>query len=275
MTIPLRDVELALERVVAQATKHTELVMVTYPVSEAKPQVRSLASGLLLWPSIPSLLVTCNHVTRKGKVHYFGPGRLHQDRVPEGPRTHVVAPAALVAENRDFDLALLRGDISQPSPSDRIPYDITRSDIVTSSWLAERKSCAAFILGYWGARTKCASWDDGQFYVETFLYGGCGPLVQVESGELLADMSEDAIVFRNPRLPKRATPKVTNRRRNLKGISGSGLWMLLDDGPILVGIVLGTRQGRRDQHLIRATPIWRLRTWMGDLPLNGSLTSAQ
>lgn len=274
MTIPIRDVERALERVVAQATKHTELVMVTYPVSEAKSQVRSLASGLLLWPSSPSLLVTCNHVTRKGKVHYFGPGRLHQDRVPDDPRTHRVARAGLVAASRDFDLALLRGDTSQPSPSDRIPYEITRSDIVTRSWLEERKNCAAFILGYWGARTKCFAWEDGQFYVETFLYGGCGPLVQVESGELLADMPEDTIVFRSPRLPKRATPKVTNRRRNLKGISGSGLWMLLDDGPILVGVVLGARRGRHDQHLIRAAPIWQLRTWMAELSLNGSLTSA-
>lgn len=274
MMIPLRDVELALERVVTQATKHTELVMATYPVSEAKSQVRSLASGLLLWPSSPGLLVTCNHVTRKGKVHYFGPGRLRQDRAPEDPRTHLVAPAALVAANRDFDLALLRGDASQPSPSDRIPYDITRSDIVTISWLADRKNCAAFILGYWGTRTKCGFWEDGQSYVETFLYGGCGPLVQVESGELLADMSENSIIFRNPRLPKRTTPKVTNRRRNLKGISGSGLWMLLDDGPILVGVVLGARPGRRDQHLIRATPVWQLRTWMAELSLTGSLTPA-
>jgi hypothetical protein len=50
--------------------------------------------------------------------------------------------------------------------------------------------------------------------------------------------------------------------RDLEGISGSGLWMILDGKVCLVGIVLGREDAPRDKHLIRVTPVWILRDWL-------------
>lgn len=263
MTFTKDDVKEALLKVVSQAQQHTELVLTTQPVSSEKSSLRSLGSGILLERG---LMVTCNHVTRKGSVHYFGAGRLDRDRAPDDPWKHAVRPATLEAVHRAGDLALLRADPSWPAVSPRIAYDIHRSNIVTEQWLLQRRGSAAFIMGYWGKRTSCIPYNDGQLYVEAFLYASCGPLINVGLTELIADMAEAEILIKSDRFPKGRGPRTTRGRRNLGGISGSGLWMLLDDGPILVGIVLGARRGRRDEHLIRVTPVWCLQTWMAELP---------
>jgi len=164
--------------------------------------------------------------------------------------------------NKTNDLALLRyGEGHSP----KVAYDLSRSDVITEEFLAAEIGTASFILGVWGEETRAFPYPDGLLYLEDPLYSCVGPLVEVGPRAIVADMAEKEILLRTQKLPRLANVVATGGRRDLSGISGSGLWMLRQARPVLVGIVLGPNEGEPDQHLIRATPAWVLREWINEL----------
>ncbi len=267
MGISRDDAVMALQRVTAQALLNTDLVIAAVPTATDKLELRSSGSAVLLEARKGFLAVTCDHVVSKGTVHYSGPGRLDRPKAPDKPNEHTVGPAELVATNVAADLALLRTDASAYLPG-KVPYDLSKSDFVTEQLLQKQVGTAAFILGYWGEMSRAFAYPDGLFYLEAPLYAAIGPLSESSSEELIADMAEKDVLFRNDKVfPQIAQHVPTGGKRDLSGISGSGLWMMDKTGPVLVGIVLGSRPGSSEQHLIRAAPVWVLREWMSSLSL--------
>lgn len=238
------------------------------PAANKKLELRSIGSGVLIKKGEHNLIVTCEHVINKGQERYCGAGRLERPSVPDNPKQHAVGPAKLVATNVGADLALLKNGSISYSGSQKTYYDLNRSNFVSENHMQSQLGTASFILGYWGEMGRAYAYEDGLFYLEAPLYSAIGPLCKVNVNELLANIAEKEVLFKNVKdFPQIAPHVPSGGARDLSGISGSGLWMMTQGRPVLVGIVLGRSHGTADQHLIRVTPIWVLRDWMNSLSL--------
>jgi hypothetical protein len=268
MKISRQSAKETLERTSRHALKHTEIVLVSKPSANGTLHLSGWGSGILVRQRHSNLLVTCHHVTSYGSVHHYGASRLEEPRIPRDPGKHAVNPALLIASNPSSDLAILQASEPISSVPPKSYYDLSRSDFVTEEMLTKNIGTAAVICGpsLQGAERH----ESG--YFEAPIYSALGPLTDVRHGQLVADMAEADFLFKDsdlfPQL-KEMTP--SGGPRNLKGISGSGLWLLDNDDPVLAGIVLGPNPGASDTHLIRITPIWSLREWMSALYAEGTL----
>lgn len=262
MSIDSREARAALSLVEAQCSKCTDIVLVAKEVTPHTLAQTALGSAVCLEVDGQTVLVTCNHVVAKGEYHYCGPKRLGKPMMDA--ESNGVARSPVLYRSTQLDLAVLRYG---RGAEEKDPWPLEHANDVDYAFLEPQIGTAAFILGVWGEQTRAASYPDGQLYIEAPRYAGIGPLRTVTELELVGDFAEVEILSRSPELERLADIQPTGGVRNLKGISGSGLWMILDGEPLLVGIVHGPNDGRVDEHLIRATPVWVLRDWLAALPL--------
>lgn len=268
MSVTRDEAAAALQAVSQRVQPHTDVVVVTSDVPGGRLRVDAVGSGLHLDTELGRLLVTCDHVVNKGAIRHFGPGRLAEPRFPDDFEPMRVPPADLVATNAEADLALLRG--GHPLAEGKCAYPLEQSSGITAAHLSTQIGTASFILGFWGDKVRAHAYPDGVFYLEAPLYSGVGPLVEVHAETIVADMAEKDIFFLNTQSFEHLNgTAATGGRRDLSGISGSGLWMLDAGSAVLVGIVLGANPGSADEHLLRVAPVWVLRNWVKRLAVVG------
>ncbi len=251
--IPEGEALLALQLVSGTAAVHTDVLMYGAPGSGNV----GLASCLHVRRGGRDLVVTCHHVAATAPACFTTPRRLVKDMVEEGDRRKV-QQLTMITSSKELDLALFEGATLDLAAAGRSRYDLTKS-----AWFTERRltpdGTAGFIYGLWGEKASVCSYPDGLVYVNAPIYSGVGPIVGVEERLLVVDVAEIKFLYLSDRF-KKETP--TGGVRELHGISGSGLWMILDHQVCLAGVVLGRKPKRDGEHLIRVTPAWALVTWL-------------
>lgn len=254
MSVSQSEATKMLEYVAEEVMSYTDIVFSATELSKTRLSIEGFGSALSLHYQGERLTVTCEHVTSRGNLVYGGPEWLDKPIAPTSSERSV-SPTRGLGNCSRLDLALLE----ELSSSNATPYPLERSEMITGEWLKAQRGTAAFVHGFWSNKAKCFPYPDGMFYLEAPYYSAIGPLKEVRETEIVGDFAERSILFKNDDAfmqLRNLTP--TGGDRDLRGISGSGLWMVYDDSPVLVGVVLGRKPRRRNRHLIRATPVWQL-----------------
>lgn len=211
------------------------------------------------------LVVTCNHVLADGHVYFTAPQRTASDMVSEEQAQTTVTSVNLMARNEQLDLAVFDGSGLDLEGTGKCLYPLEQSNWFSVENL-KPDGTAAFIYGVWGGKAKLFQYPDKLVYLDAPIYTALGPVVSAKQDSVVADMSEAKIVRAGERFKDEAA---TGGSRPLHGISGSGLWMLLDKSVCLAGVVLGSKGNAPTKHLIRTTPVWALRSWLEDVLNDG------
>ncbi|WP_437743962.1 hypothetical protein WME73_02475 [Sorangium sp. So ce302] len=247
-----------LEFVCATARAHTDVILVV-PKDGGDA---ALASCIHIDWNGRRLVLTCNHALRAEHAYFTSPTRVQNSVIDENTRYQVHSLRFLSA-TQDLDIAVFEGTDANDTGSGKTPYVLADSSWFAPEKLDASEGVAAFIYGLLGNKARGHQYPDGLVYLEAPIYTGLGPLVQVVERELVADMAEKRIVTLNDKdFPQLKGEVATGGVRDLQGSSGSGLWMVLDRQPCLLGIVLGRNPSPAGTHLIRATPIWSVRRWL-------------
>lgn len=236
---------------------HTDSVLVVNADGRA-----GFASCVLLEVSGRAVAVTCEHVLKAGATYFIGPHRLETDRVRDDVGAPVSA-ARLLARNKTADVALFEIPGDAPIQRGKQPYPLARSLPITEELVAANLGTAGFICGLFGTGSSGHQYPDGVVYTNTPFYSAVGPVKSCTRDQIVVDCAEKDLLFKNDAaFPQLRDIVPTGGMRELKGISGSGLWFRGGDRIELGGIVLGRKDGDdRQEHLIRVTPVWVLREW--------------
>ncbi len=223
----------------------------------------SLASCVHVQNPIGRVALTAEHVTRPNHLYYCAPKRLPQPKIPREEK-YTTPPIPLVAKDKTTDLALFDTSKVDLATAERAPYDLTRSENVDIESVRRNIGSLSLTCGTWGKQSVL--YGQGPMLGELPLYVGIGPIRGVRDEQIVCDHAEkDVLELNTSAYPDLAKVTPTGGARDLSGISGSGLWVKCAAGPTLIGIVLGRLDGRKDEHLIRATPIWVVRDWLEQL----------
>lgn len=183
-------------------------------------------------------------------------------------------PADLKAYSRDllevsrsepFDLAIFQhdDDVSQNSPNHW--YELSKSSIFSEQ--SDLVDLLSYIHGVWGESSSMYQHPLSGL-LDYFLqsYTGFGPIIEVSGKEIIADFAEKEFVEEPSEEVKKRIPdfELSGGVRDISGCSGSGLWVHTKEGVRLLGILLGRKEGRSDEHLIRFTPVWKLIEFVED-----------
>ena len=246
--------------------KFTEIVPgytdVFVPLSEpvgGKSEARAFGSCVHLTYKGHDLTVTCDHVAKEDCIYFTNPKGLLTPSVPEGE--HPTTPGVhLLDRSKPLDLALFSSDALAMEQHGKTRYDLAKSAVVTRELLADpkHKGLASFIYGVWGKQTSGFVYPDGLAYMQVITYSGLGPIHEVTEDLIVTDHAEkEDLREGEPTLKQIEDIEITGGYRDIKGCSGSGLWIMAD-GPVLAGILCRPREAPADQHLIEFTPVWQV-----------------
>jgi hypothetical protein len=182
---------------------------------------------------------------------------------------HQVTELTLLDWSEELDLAVFSGAGLDLGASKKLRYLMSKSDWCTRKRFQDEIGLATCLYGLWGEKTRGHIYEDGLVYLNAPIYTAVGPLTQVTEHELIADMAEKELLFRNDANPVIKGTALTGGARDITGTSGSGLWFMLDKEPTALGMVLG----RADPcppgtHLMRFTPVWSVRAWLSKASLD-------
>ncbi len=241
--------------------RHTDIVLV---VDTKKSVAAGLASCVLIRAGRKQWAISCHHVLEPNAAYFIGPGRLERDLIPEEPPARVLA-ARLVASDEDLDLALFEIKNDMPAARSKESYDLRASAAISHDGIRRNLELGvtAFLCGLYARRSRIKPYPDGLLYLQAPLYSALGPLVSVDKVRVVGDFAEKELLFVNDTaFPQLKGAKPTGGPRRVHGISGSGMWVMGSGRMHLLGIVGGRDPGSRGEHLIHATPVWALRSWL-------------
>jgi hypothetical protein len=175
---------------------------------------------------------------------------------PFGPTTHR-SPATLLKLSPEDDLAVLDAEKVDFAIARKEPFDMKKIDRLTSIDLRDGDAC--FISGAWGSEMSVTPVGENRHF-DVPLYAGQGWIKTVTSREIISRHEEEEVRKCNVEdFPNLKGIKVTGGSRDLSGMSGSGLWILGEDGTLLAGILTGPASGEIADPDIHHTPVWVLR----------------
>lgn len=206
--------------------------------------------------------LSCQHILKPNCIYYSGAKKV--DVSATHFEAHNVPALNLVASNENLDLALFDLNGLDISSIPRSAYDILGVTFSRES-VQKNLTCVSFIHGVPGFASSVIELSKGQVYMEAPIYSAYGPLVSVTDDVVVADFAEaDLLEVDTKTYPQLKGFQASGGARDLRGMSGSGLWVPRATSFKLLGILLG-RDPSTDpssQHKIRFTPIWKVVEWL-------------
>jgi hypothetical protein len=201
------------------------------------------------------LAVTCRHVEAKSDLWYVNAPAI-------GATLHDLAsmpassPSWPLAVWTDADIAFFNADPKVVRANSRAFVDLKAGTELTRDKLP--KSASAIITGIWAAQSQYEKARDFVLF-DPFAYTAKGEIVDVQEHEIMARFEEHEVVVWNEAERQKANKiKPKGASRDLKGMSGSGLWVPDGkDGVILAGILKGAKKDAGDPNIV-FTPIWTI-----------------
>lgn len=216
-----------------------------------------IASTVLVrWQGV-RLAFTAEHVLRNApKALVFDmPAIDHRIQPTKMPETALAAKPVYRDPAIDF-LALDARHLKHVIELGKTDYDLAKSTRVTAASLRTAPLPSAIIYGYLGCETNVAHIGGWPMF-DPPPYHARGQITQVDDVRIVARFQEHEIVSRNVEAyPQLAKLTAKGASRNLKGTSGSGLWVPTPDGVVLAGLLRGPASGQIGDPDIVFTPIW-------------------
>jgi hypothetical protein len=241
-------------QLMSEAAKFT--VPLVSIADETKGHFGIASAVLVRWRGV-RLGFTADHILRENpKALVFDiPAMDHRTRPAKMPE------AALEARPlyRDPDIDLLVLDarhLRHVIELGKEGYDLTKSAKAASESLRTNPLPSAIIYGYLGPETNAANVGRWRMF-DPPPYQARGQVTLVEEDQIIARFEEHVIIARNVEAyPQLAKLKAEGASRNLKGTSGSGLWVPTPSGVVLAGLLRGPASGQVGDPDILFTPIW-------------------
>jgi hypothetical protein len=225
-------------------------------VDETKGHFGIASAVLVRWQGV-RLAFTAEHVLReKTKALVLDmPAIDHRARPTKMPEEALVAKP--IFRDPAIDLLVLDArHVRHLTGLGKEDYDLTKSAKVAAESLRTSPMPSAIIYGYLGPETGVANIGGWRMF-DPPPYHARGQLTLVENDRIVARFEEHAIVTRNVEAyPQLAKLKAEGASRNLKGTSGSGLWVPTPGGVVLAGLLRGPASGQIGDPDIAFTPIW-------------------
>lgn len=260
--IPKEEIEELLPFRESQIGAHTDLLLVRDQITGACSQ----ASCLYVTFQGNEYEVSCDHVLKPNADYFTGAKRLVNPRIDEGD-SHGVPPIRLIGSSASMDLAVFDRSGLDLQKVPATSYDLDANPI-TFECAARNENVLSFIYGVAGFAAEGLQCPDGLVFVNAPIYTAHGPIKSVNEDLIVGDFAEAELVALNAKhFPKIADFKPTGGARHLGGMSGSGLWVHADERFHLAGVLLGADSefDRTKEHLIRFTPVWRLKEWLKEV----------
>jgi hypothetical protein len=246
-----------------EARKHTGTIVYA-PKHAQGPTPYGCASCVYIEYRSRRFAITCQHVTRDASSVYVLAIAPSNEPTPLGPVTQLI-PATVLKEDAEHDLAVLDAQTVDFSVTQKQPFASGTSDFITQSCLEDQPGLLSFIYGTLGSKTELVPTGKNR-YVEVPIYSAGGQIKTVTPTAITAEFKEQELLFHNVDVfPQLQDMKVSGGSRDLRGMSGSGLWIRDNHGVILAGILKGPASGEIADPEIRFTPIWVLRAILGKM----------
>lgn len=213
--------------------------------------------------------LSCRHFLREGSEYYTGAKLVGSGPMKEGDFNEI-APLELLHSDADFDLSLfgLNGLALASIPKQAYPL---KAKPLTLEEAQQSLRCVSFIHAVPGFAAKGTQYpQDGLVFMQRPIYSAYGPILEVTESLIVGDFAEKKLLERNEKdFPHLKDVEPTGGTRDLSGMSGSGLWVVCEDGFRLLGILLGAAKDNQPdiEHRIRFTPIWKVIDWLDSLNL--------
>lgn len=180
-------------------------------------------------------------------------------KVPEA------TPAPILARDVVVDLALLDAPPAPTTDPDRQYWPLSPSQSITLPSLQKHLGCSAFLWGSFGAGATFEKAAGGVRLYSQPPYHAKGKLTSASADLLIGHFPENILHARNTKdFPQLKHLEVRGASRDLSGTSGSGLWLLGANGPILVGILKRPLDGVCADPHIEFIPIWKVLKFLQD-----------
>lgn len=225
-------------------------------VDATKGHFGIVSAVLVRWQGV-RLAFTAEHVLRENTKALV----LDMPAIEHRTRPTKMPEAALEARPiyRDPDIDLLVLDarhVRHLTELGKEDYDLTKSAKVAAKSLRTSPMPSSILYGYLGPETGVANIGAWRMF-DPPPYHARGQVTIVEDDRIVARFEEHTIATRNVEaFPQLAKLKVEGASRNLKGTSGSGLWVPTPGGVVLAGLLKGPASGKIGDPDIAFTPIW-------------------
>lgn len=199
--------------------------------------------------------VTCRHVEAQTDMWYVNSSAIEPtlDKLASMPGSVPSWPQVVWT---DADIAFFQADPKTVEANKRAFVDVKSGDVLTREKL--QVATSVIITGIWAAESRYEQVFDAMLF-DPFPYTALGEITEIGEHEITARFEEHEVAIWNEAERQRShkiTPKGASR--NLKGMSGSGLWVQAEDGGvILAGILKGPKTEVGDPDIV-FTPIWTI-----------------
>lgn len=250
-----------LRLLVDKALRHTGLVLTRSLALDGAWRCGA-ASSVYLQLGESYLAVTCRHVEAGSDLCYVGAAATEPTMAGllSMPASDPSWPLVVWT---DADIAFFKADPKRVRANKREFVDMKAALPLTREKLPTLAS--AIITGIWAAESRYEPHQDAMLF-DPFDYTAKGEIVTVDEYEITARFEEhEVVVWDEAQRHKANKIKPQGASRNLKGMSGSGLWVPVKGGGVaLAGILKGPKTYIGDP-LIVFTPIWTIASRLAGL----------
>ena len=199
--------------------------------------------------------VTCRHVEANSDLWYVNAAAIEPTRkgLESMPGSEPSWPQVVWT---DADIAFFQADPKRVEANGRAFLDLKAGPVLSREKLKPQTS--AIITGIWAAESQFEPHSDAMLF-DPFAYTAKGEVVAVEEHEITARFEEhEVVVWDESEREKANKIKPEGASRNLKGMSGSGLWIPVNGGEVaLAGILRGPKTEIGDPEIL-FTPVWTI-----------------
>ena len=211
--------------------------------------------------------VTCAHVVKSASQVWTGLPISEQSRITEKDIKKSTA-SKIISSDDSIDLTLIEGTKIEFDSINKKAYNFEKSDNISLESTLKNLNTFSCFCGLWGKKAAVAPYEDGVVYAEFPLYFAFGPIRSVQESLIICDFAEQEQIINNTdKFSQLKDMKLTGGGRDLSGTSGSGLWIHNGENFLLIGILLGPEPSKKDEQLIRFTPVWKLRDFLNSIQI--------
>ncbi len=235
------------------ALRYTGLVL-TRSLTQELGWSCGAASAVYMAAGGKTLGISCRHVEANSDIWYVNSPAIEETREAlfSLPASSPSWPMALWTA---ADLAVFAVDEARLRKNKRECLAITAGTIVQRDHL--KPGTSAIITGIWAEQSQYEAIGDKMLFAP-FPYTAKGEVTLVEEHRIVGRFEEHHVLVwdkKSEKLAAQLQPKGSSR--NLKGMSGSGLWIPTKTGNVIfAGILRGPASGVVGDPDIAFTPVW-------------------
>jgi len=237
-----------------EALRHTGLVLTRSLALDGSWRCGA-ASSVYLQFGDHLFAVTCRHVEAKSDLWYVNAAAIEptRDGLVSMPGSEPSWPLVVWT---DADIAFFKADSERVEANKRAFLDLKAGPVLSREKLKPKTS--ALITGIWAAESQFEPHSDAMLF-DPFAYTAKGEVLAVEEHEITGRFEEHEVVVCHEAEREKANKiKPEGASRNLKGMSGSGLWIPVNGGGVaLAGILKGPKTDIGDPDIV-FTPVWTI-----------------